>query len=112
MNFAEDKYKRESQETNEYNYKKGSRCLGRQPDSNIWVLDEELQFNDDGDIITTTESPYYLAEGNDWEQNVVPAGDASVVPNHCTMKPLWKDMDCVPLPNRSISQRAGGQDYQ
>ena len=71
---------------NEY-IKKAAECLGRQPDSKIWVLNEELTFNDDGDIITTTESPYIWLGGmigNRNFHNVAPAGDAAVVPNQAT----------------------------
>jgi hypothetical protein len=66
-----------------YYIKKAAECLGRQPDSKIWVLNSEIQVNDYGDLITSDESPFIWIGGMVGNRNfatIAPPEDAATIP--------------------------------
>ena len=62
--------------------KKGAECLGRQPGSNMWVLNNNIYLNDEGESLSTDDSEYiWLGTmlSNRTLPNVALASDAAVV---------------------------------
>lgn len=69
--------------------KKAAVCLGRQPDSNTWVLNDKVQLNDLGETIPSDEAEYIWLGGmigNRNLPNVAPASDAAKIPLKVTPK--------------------------
>ena len=63
--------------------KQAAECLGLQPGSKVWVLNENFQLNSDGDIIPNKASKYiWLGPMVNTRSlaNVAPATDAAIVP--------------------------------
>lgn len=79
--------------------KKAAECLGRQPRSNIWVLNEDVQLTEDGELIPSTETEYIWLGGmvgNRALSNVAPADDAAIVPLMTTaQKALDATLSCL-----------------
>ena len=74
--------------------KKAAECLGRQPGSKIWVLNSEIQVDDNGDLITPDESPYIWIGGmigNRNFGNVAPAEDAAIIPSMYTSENVFNE---------------------
>ena len=63
--------------------KQAAQCLGRQPGSNVWVLNEDMQFDSEGVRISNVQSEYIWLGGRIGKRNlpnVAPPTDAAVVP--------------------------------
>ena len=62
--------------------KKAAKCLGRQPDSSAWVLNEHVHIDEDGNLIEPVDSDYiWLGSLNNRSYaNAAPATDAAHVP--------------------------------
>ena len=79
--------------------KKAAVCLGRQPSSNVWVLNEETHIDETGNKISTSDSEYIWIGGmigNRNLPNVAPASDAAIVP--CKVVPhdaLGNTLHCL-----------------
>jgi hypothetical protein len=62
--------------------KRAAECFGKQPESNVWILNENTHLNEDGEIIPAAESEYIWIGGmigNRRLPNVAPAQDAAFV---------------------------------
>ena len=63
--------------------KRATECLGQQPGSRIWVMNEEVHLDEDGQRIPVSDSEYIWLGAMITESclpNVAPAADAAVIP--------------------------------
>ncbi len=76
--------------------KKAAVCLGKQPDSDIWVLNDTVQLTGSGIKVAQEDSEFiWLGSmiGNRKLPNVAPASDAALVPDP---KTHYRQHSCVP----------------
>lgn len=62
--------------------KKAAECLGRQPDSQVWVMARDVQIDENGDFIPVDQQQYiWLGDiiGNRIVKNVANPGDAAII---------------------------------
>ena len=63
--------------------KQAAECLGKQPDSCVWVMNDKVHFNEEGKPIQLSDSKYiWLGSmlSNRTLSNVAPASDAALIP--------------------------------
>ncbi len=79
--------------------KRAAECLGQQPGSRVWVMNEEVHLDENGDHIPISDSEYiWLGPmiSNRSLANVAPASHAALIPLRCSPKTaLDRTLTCL-----------------
>ena len=89
--------------------KQAAQCLGRQPGSNVWVLNEDTQFDSEGMKISNVQSEYIWLGGKIGKRNlpnVAPPTDAALVPAEASPGVALRDTLQCRLSTTIILQRS------